>query len=119
MKDLGVWLDDRLSFTLHYDEAISKDYGTLGLLRRIGSDFSDPICLRALYCSLVRPILEFANIVWSPSSSSSILKFERVQKAFTRFAFRKIFGSGYQLPPYYVRLQLLRLDSLESRRIQA
>ena len=119
VKDLGVWIDDEVCFTLHENKVISKAYGTLGCLRCIGSEFLDPTCLKALILVVrLERKTEFGRIVLSTSSPSSILRLERVQKAFTRFAIRRIFGPGHELSPY-VCLQFLGLESIESRRTQA
>ena len=64
--------------------------------------------------ALVRPILEYASITWSPSSSRGITRLERVQKLFTRVAIRLMPFSAR--PPYVGRCQLLGIDSLEKRR---
>lgn len=57
VKDLGVILDPKLDFRLHYQEIISKANRQLGFISKIAKDFTDPHCLKSLYCSLVRPIL--------------------------------------------------------------
>ena len=61
----------------------------------------------------VCPILEFNSPVWSPSLSKDILLIESVQRKFTK-----------RIPSmpgltYYSRLQLLRLESPEIRRIRS
>jgi len=58
----------------------------------------------------VRPLLEFSSPVWSPISSSNINKLENVQRYFTN----RIRGCTYR--PYYQRLSMLSLNSLQHRR---
>ena len=73
--------------------------------------------LKALFCSLVRPILEYASIVWCPVSSVWIERVESVQRRFTRIAIRRLLGqSGASLPPYEVRCRMLGLMTLHDRR---
>ena len=55
----------------------------LGLIRRSCREFTADT-LRQLYISLVRPSLEYACAVWSPSHVTKIDRLERVQRAFLR-----------------------------------
>ena len=63
-----------------------------------------------LYKALVRPILEYCCLVWSPTKISEIQAIENVQRAFTR----KIYGMSEL--GYWERLQSLDLLSLQRRR---
>lgn len=117
VSDLGVLLDSKLNFSLHYPAIISKANRQLGFISKIAKDFKDPHCLKALYCSLVRPILENASIVWSPYGLVWILRIERVQKRFLRLALRNLpWRDPLNLPPYPDRCMLLALDTLQHRR---
>lgn len=117
-NDLGVILDAKLRFHLHIHSVINKSRHALGFIKRWSKEFSDPYVTKSLYISLVRPILEYASIVWSPSYSCDINSLESVQKQFLLFALR---GLGWdpirRLPPYEHRLQLIDLPSLERRRL--
>lgn len=117
VNDLGVLLDPKLDFRLHYSSVISKANRQLGFISKIARDFKDPHCLKALYCSLVRPILENASIVWCPYEMTWILRLERVQKRFVRLALRNLpWRDPVNLPPYPNRCLLLDLETLEQRR---
>lgn len=117
VSDLGVLLDPKLDFRLHYSSIISKANRQLGFISKIAREFTDPHCLKALYCSLVRPILENASVVWCPYEVSWILRIERVQKRFLRLALRNLpWRDPANLPPYPNRCLLLDLDTLERRR---
>ena len=87
IKDLGVFLERKLSFHDHIDAIISKSMAMLAFLKRNSSEFSDPYTLRSLYVSLVRPHLEYCAILWNPVYSSHCPRIERVQKNFTRYVF--------------------------------
>ena len=64
-KDLGVYVDNALSFDDHINLTTKKARRCAGmLLRSIG--FKTVNILVPLFKSLVRPILEYANTVWSP-----------------------------------------------------
>lgn len=120
VRDLGVYVDSKLSFNSHINEICGKRMKTLGLIRKITAEFTDPLCVKTLYFCYVRSSLEHSCALWSPFCSSWADRIERVQRCFTRFVFRRFFGmSGVSLPPYSVRCQILGLDSLESRCLKA
>ena len=115
--DLGVLLDAKLNFHLHYASLISKANRQLGFIAKISRDFRDPHCIKALYCSLVRPLLENCSMIWFPHQLSWSLRIECVQKRFVRFALRDLpWRDPDNLPPYTDRCKLLGLDTLERRR---
>lgn len=117
VNDLGVTLDSKLSFDLHLSDVISKASRQLGFISKIAKDFSDPHCWKALYCALVRPILETAAIVWCPHQTSWSIRVERIQKRFIRLALKDLsWRSPSNLPPYPDRCRLLGLDTLHRRR---
>ena len=66
VRDLGVNLDSKLTFRDHYNDIITRGNRMLGFVCIIAKNFRDPLCLKSLYCSLVRSVLEFSSIVWSP-----------------------------------------------------
>ena len=67
--------------------------------------------MRRIFTTYIRPIAEFASLLWTPTSVRSCDRFERVQRAFTK----QITGF-YQLA-YDRRLQLLNLDKMTVRLI--
>jgi hypothetical protein len=59
---------------------------TLGLIKRISRGITDFATRRSLYCTIVRPKLEYASNVWSPSATiihRSLI--ENVQRRATKF----------------------------------
>ena len=117
VRDLGVLLDTKLTFHLHHATIISKATRQLGFISKLARDFNDPHCLRALYCSLVRPLVENCNLVWFPHQLTWNLRIERIQKRFVRIALRKLpWRDPANLPLYPDRCRLIRNDTLEHRR---
>lgn len=117
VKDLGVILDSSLTFNEHTSSVIDKANRQLGFITKISREFTDPYCLKALYCSLVRSMLESADVVWAPYQTTWIERIERVQKRFLRFALANLaWRDPENLPPYQDRCRLLNMDTLEHRR---
>ena len=117
VKDLGVILDERLTYVEHFSNTIDKANRQLGFMFKISSEFRDPLCFKALYCSLVRSLLEFASVVWSPYQAVWSSRFEAVQRRFVRYALRYLpWSDPLNLPPYANRCRLLGLDTLAERR---
>lgn len=117
VKDLGVLLDSKLLFNEHYLAMLAKANRALGMIFKFTKEFRDPYCLRSLYYSLVRSILESAAVVWCPSSQTWNDRIESVQRKFIRFALRLLpWDNPMNLPPYQNRCRLLAMDTLEKRR---
>ena len=108
-KDLGVVLDDRLSFSEHLSEKINKANKIVGIIRRT-FEYLDTDIFRALYVAFVRPHIEYANQVWCPYEVRDIEAIENVQRRATKLV-PQIKGL-----PYEERLKTLKLPSLAYRR---
>jgi len=67
-KGLGVWTDNKLKFAGHIGHIVAKGGQLLGLIKRsFVHRYADVI--KTLYTALVRPHLEYANVVWHPRST--------------------------------------------------
>jgi Reverse transcriptase (RNA-dependent DNA polymerase) len=115
-KDLGVWMDQRMTFVHHIELMVAKSSKMLGFIKRMARDFQDPYTLKSLYISLVRPNLEYASCVWNPYRKIHSERIEKIQHKFVRFALRNLGWTLYPLPPYDHRCSLLSLDVLHDRR---
>lgn len=117
VKDLGVLLDTKLSFNDHRSDIIDRANRQLGFIMRTTKEFTDVHCLKTLYTSLVRSILESSSVVWCPYQTTWIERLERIQRRFVRFALRLLpWSDRTNLPPYADRCRLLGIDTLEQRR---
>ena len=111
-KDLGVLVSAMpLSFNNHMDQIVSKAFARLGLIRKIFRTRCENSTVR-LFKAYVRPILEYASIVWNPSTEKYKNKIERVQRRMC-----KMIPAISQLH-YNDQLSHLRLHSLRERRIR-
>ena len=64
--DLGITITSDLSWSRHTEVTVAKANKTLGLLNSICYDMRDASIKKLLYCSLIRPKLEFGSSAWSP-----------------------------------------------------
>ena len=116
VKDLGIWLDAKLNFKYHINVVVAKANQVLGLVKRFSKEFNDVYVCKNLYCSLIRPILEYGNSVWMPLFSVDCNRIESVQKQFLLFCLRNLgWRDAYVLPPYEHRLNLLNMATLRNR----
>ena len=88
IKDLGVFIDCDLSFSKHIDDITRRAYTTY-------------VC----------PLLEYCTQILSPTYVTDIVKIEKVQKYYTKRI------SSISNLSYKQRLQCLKVDSLELRRL--
>lgn len=66
-KDLGVNIDQYISFKEHFAEKINKGSRMVGLIRRTFTALDEEM-FKSLHVTLVRPHLEYAIQVWCPSN---------------------------------------------------
>ena len=85
VKDLGVIVSSDLTWSKHIEAIVAKANKTLGLIKRLLKDTSDLKVRKILYCTLVRPILEYACNLWSPYTAKHRKLIENVQRKATKF----------------------------------
>ena len=110
-KDLGVTVDTNLTFEEHINETVKKANRLVGMISHFISHKTPDIMI-PLFKTLVRPVLEYGNVVWSPKLRKHIDHIEKVQQRFTK----RIIGMGKL--DYVTRLKQLNLPSLEYRRLR-
>ena len=108
-KDLGVVIDEKLNFTAHVSKAVNKASRMLGLIKTV-IKCKDQTTIPTLFKSLVRPHLEYGNLIWCPRWKKDQLEVEKVQRRAT-----KLIPSINHLP-YQERLKKINLPSLHHRR---
>ena len=91
-KDLGVIIDSQLNFASHIDAKVAKAMAFLGLIRR-NFQYLNVHSLLSLYKAFVRPHLEYAQAVWSPSSTAMITKRLRTSRSVPSIWFPSSVGS--------------------------
>ena len=111
IKYLGVTIDSQLSWNEHLKAIAKKANAVKGFLHQNISSCPTRIKLNC-YKSLVRPILEYAAVVWAPHTLSAITSIEKIQKYATRF----ICGDYSRYSSVTEMLQSLSLPTLSQRR---
>ncbi|KAG8230000.1 hypothetical protein J437_LFUL008441 [Ladona fulva] len=104
-----VFFDTSLSFQAHIHSITVKASKTLKFVYRVTKDFDNANIMKYLYCSLIRPILEYCFIVWSLYYNVHKQTVERVQNRFLRIiSYKSHLNSNnstisldINLPPFY------------------
>ena len=110
-KDLGVIIDNKLTFNEHISEKIKKANCMLGLIKR-NFKYLDEKTFISLYKSLVRSQLEYATSVWFPYKKGLINEIESIQKRATKLI------SNLQNLTYIERSKHWKLPTLVYRRFR-
>lgn len=111
VRDLGVIIDPDLSFHSHINKMVARAFIRSKLIHKCFVSRHVPVLMRA-FTVYVRPLVEYATCVWSPHQAGLIKKVESVQRKFTKWL------PGFWNLDYKTRLERLKLDSLELRRLR-
>ena len=110
-KDLGIYVDPDLNFKKHIKNIVKKaSYTSYKILKNFS--FKNSNIFIPLFKTLIRPILEYGNTVWSNGIKKYMTKVENVQRKFTKHV------KGLNKYHYEERLNKLKLPSLEYRQLR-
>ena len=119
IKDLGVLLDSKLTFSSHIRFCYDKAIKMLGFLFRTCRDFKNVNSFKTVYFSYVRSHLEYATQIWNPSKANVSSDLEKIQRKFVRFLYFKKLIPGSSNPTFHPnRYTYSYHDSLEKLNIQ-
>ena len=124
VRDLGVILDPKLTFSAHINNVVSKANRSLGLLIRsfktgLPRQKFDRRALLVAYFANVRSILEYGSIIWSGAAKTHLKRLERVQHKFLMWLSARARGTDRLTSlEYRELLDHFRVPSLEARRKQ-
>ena len=111
-KILGLWLQNDLKWQTQVDVMLKKAYKRLFMLRALKRFGFDQDELTVVYKSYVRPVIEYADVVWhSGLTHKQACDLERIQ----RRACRTILGS--QFTTYTESIKQCNLERLSERRV--
>ena len=108
-KDLGVIIDDKLTFHEHIN-SISVSAHRLCAMTFRAFSLRNLNFLNKVFSIYIRPKLEYASTVWCPQTKGDVVKLERVLRLFTK-----------RIPKlrelnYAARLSAMHMPSLVQRR---
>lgn len=115
-NDLGVIVDCKLTFNAHREKIINRGYRNLGFVMRNTKQFKNIKAVTQVYYSLVRSVLEYAAIVWSPSTKQYTKEIENVQAKFLRYLYFFVSKSSAKYVSYRDLIKNFGVDELELRR---
>ena len=110
-KDLGVYIDEGLTYDHHISETVKKGNKLVGMITRFLIN-KDKEIMVPLFKSLARSVLEYGNVIWNPILRKHVNQVESVQQRFTKRV------KGTKNMGYEERLRFLKLPSLEFRRLR-
>lgn len=118
VKDLGLYFDNKITFSDHIEKTVAKCRALLGFIFRVCSEFKSTSTYISLYNSFVRSKLEYCSPVFSPFYKIHSDKIESVQRRFTFLLWKRTQNpKNYKLiPDYDFRCMAFNLNSLRSRR---
>ena len=109
IRDLGVIITSSLSWNNHIDNIISKTSRISGLIKRTLGWHAFSQTKYIMYCSLVRPLLEYCTVAWSGTSRKNIKNIEKIQRSMIRYVF------NYAEVDYKDRLLMMNILPLTMR----
>ena len=74
IKDLGVMIDEKLSFNEHLNEKVNKAYRMIGIIKQNFKYLEKDAFMNLYNKAMVRSHLEYAVSVWSPRYNFRLLK---------------------------------------------
>jgi hypothetical protein len=106
-RDLGVWVQNNLTWNKQVYDQSAKANKLLGYIRRSTLYIHNTAVRRILYLALVRPHLGYATQIWSPQSVVLIQQIERTQRRATKFILELPFASTTDYTARLLTLSLL------------
>lgn len=120
VKDLGITLDQKLTFKTHIQNISAKSHRMLGFTMRMSKEFKNNDISKLLFNAFVRSILEYNSVLWSSQPKYIINQLEKIQAKFCRLLF--FYNNGfYPTWPHAVSykslLETLEMHTLKDRRL--
>ena len=114
IKDLGLSVSCDLQWGRHIAEIVSKSNKILCLIKRVCRDMNDTQTRKVLYCTLIRPRLEYCCSLWSPHTAKDRFLIENVQRQyfFNLWCHWVVFGNKRQNLLAHFRLLLQSCTSV-------
>ena len=123
IRDLGIILDTKLTFSSHVSTIVSRANRSLGMLFRsfqtgAGRSKFDRNALMCAFFSNVRSILEYGSVIWTGAADTHTVRIDRVQHKFLIWLLSNTASGHASSLEYRDLLNHFRIPSLASRRVQ-
>ena len=122
VRDLGVWLDSKLTFAAHVDFIVAKANRAMGVLMRslqtgrTAGRLQTGLILAA-YFGKVRSVLEYGCVIWGGAAPTHLKRLDRIQhKILSWLSFYAQKHRPFNSLSYQDLLQQFNVSSLEKRR---
>lgn len=119
-RDLGIIVDEKLSFKNHMESLVTACNSTMGFIKRTAGRFFDTETLVILYNTYVKSKLLFGIVIWYPQNQSDRDFIEGVQNRFTMMALKEWPNANinnHRIRPYHERCEILNIDSIRNKYI--
>ena len=100
-KSLGVYIDERLSWSNHIDHIAKKVSSAIGGLKQIRPFVSKDVLI-LIYNSLIQPQFDYCDVIWDTLSKELATRLQRLQNR----AARVITKSTYEIRSHDIRKDL-------------
>lgn len=118
MKDLGIIFESSFKFDMHIDTVTTKAFKLLGFIKRSTKEFKNINSIINLYNALIKPILLYGSLIWSPHYDVGINKLEAVRHKFIRYiAYKQGTPMNFDEHDYSLNSRLFNLGAIKSAHI--
>ena len=106
---LGVYIDDKLSWSPHINHVCGKLRKSIGILKRVKQLLNEKTLL-TLYYTMLYPYLTYCHLIWGKASQSNLKRITILQKK----ALRIICGEGFlaHTQPLFQRTKIIKFEEL-------
>lgn len=117
-RDLGVFFDQKLTFSFHISDIVSQANRNLGFIFRHSKGFNSLSTLKILYTAYVRSKLEYAALLWYPIYECYVTNIESVQRKFLKHLWFRTYRTFPERGiEYSILLNEFSFISLRTRRL--
>lgn len=113
VRDLGVYLDAKLTMIDHIDNVTGRAFRNLGFVIRSCKPFKNSSTIKSLYFAYVRSVLEYGCQIWSPNYIIHKSKIEKIQRTLIKHLNFRSYATNVS---YLEACRKNKLLSLEERR---
>ena len=111
---MGITLRQDLKWNTYIEKVRARSNTLFWMILRTFRS-GDPKLLTDLYKTYIRPLAEYNTCTWSPYLRTDIREVENIQRRITRSICKR---ANIKFSTYEERLNILELESLQSRRIK-